>query len=109
MKRGDIVIVALQGDYGKPRPAVIVESDAIPPSESVLVCPISSPLHENGPFRRQTVEPTPATGLRAFSQIMVDKLVAIRRSRCGPVIGALDRVAMRELTGKLAALIGIEG
>lgn len=109
MKRGDIVIVALQGDYGKPRPAVVIESDAIPPSESVIVCPISSTLHDNGPFRRQTVEPAPATELQASSQIMVDKPVAIRRNRCGPVIGALDRLAMRELTGKLAALIGVEG
>jgi mRNA interferase MazF len=109
MKRGDIVIVALQGDYGKPRPAVVIESDAIPPSDSVIVCPISSTLHENGPFRRHTVEPAPTTGLRVSSQIMVDKLVAIRRSRCGPVIGALDRLTMRELTGKLAALIGAAG
>lgn len=108
MKRGDIVTVALQGDYGKPRPAVIVESDMIPPSESVIVCPIRSARHVAGPFRRQEVEPTPATGLRAPSQIMVDKVVAVRRTRCGAVIGALDTTAMRELTGRLAALIGVE-
>ena len=63
MKRGDIVTVALQGDYGKPRPAVVVESDMIPPSDSILVCPISSTLHESGPFRRQPIGSSPTTGL----------------------------------------------
>ena len=27
IKRGDIVTCALSGDYGKPRPAVVVQSD----------------------------------------------------------------------------------
>lgn len=27
MRRGDIVTIALQGDYGKPRPALIIQSD----------------------------------------------------------------------------------
>ena len=102
------MIVALQGDYGKPRPAVVVEADAIPPSDSVLVCPISSTLHESGPFRRQAIEPSPTTGLRVASQIMVDKVVAVRRSKCGAIIGGMDMVALRALTGKLAALIGVE-
>jgi mRNA interferase MazF len=108
MKRGDIVTVALQGDYGKPRPAVVIESDIIPPSDSVLVCPISSTLHESGPFRRQSVAASAMTGLHARSQIMVDKVIAVRRNKCGPVIGGLDQAAMRELTGKLTALIGVE-
>ena len=56
MKRGDIVTVALQGDYGKPRPAVVIESDMIPPGDSVILCPISSTLHIAGPFRRQQVQ-----------------------------------------------------
>jgi mRNA interferase MazF len=107
MKRGDIVTVALQGDYGKPRPAVVIESDMIPPSDSVLVCPISSMLHESGPFRRQPVDASTTTGLRTASQIMVDKLTAVRRSKCGPVVGALGQTALRELTGKVAALIGV--
>ncbi|HME21738.1 MAG TPA: type II toxin-antitoxin system PemK/MazF family toxin [Acetobacteraceae bacterium] len=108
MKRGDIVTVALQGDYGKPRPAVVIESDMIPPSDSILVCPISSTLHESGPFRRQMIEASATTGRHASSQIMVDKVTAVRRSRCGRVIGVLDRTALRELTGKVAALIGVE-
>ena len=108
MKRGDILTVALQGDYSKPRPAVVVESDLISPSDSVLICPISSTLYESGPFRRQPVEASSTTGLHSLSQIMVDKVMAVRRIKCGPVIGGLDQTAMRELTGRLAALIGVE-
>lgn len=28
MKRGDLVTVATSGDYGKPRPALVIQSDA---------------------------------------------------------------------------------
>ena len=27
MKRGDVVIVSAPGDFGKPRPAVVIQSD----------------------------------------------------------------------------------
>jgi mRNA interferase MazF len=27
MKRGDFVTIALQGDFGKPRPALVIQSD----------------------------------------------------------------------------------
>jgi mRNA interferase MazF len=108
MKRGDIVTVALQGEYGKPRPAVIIESDIIPPADSVLVCLISATARGTGPFRRHPVEASPATGLHLPSQVMVDKVIAVRRRKCGPVIGRVDPSAMREITGKLAGLIGVE-
>ena len=29
MRRGDLVTVAVSGDYGKPRPAVVVTADAL--------------------------------------------------------------------------------
>lgn len=108
MKRGDIVTVVVQGDFGKPRPAVVIESDLIPPGDSVLVCLISSTLHESGPFRRHGLEASPATGLRAPSQVMVDKIVPVRRSKCGTVIGKVNRAAMREITGKLTVVFGVE-
>jgi mRNA interferase MazF len=108
MRRGDIVTVVLQGDYGKPRPAIIIESDIIPAADSVLVCLISSTLHEIGPFRRHPVEASRATGLHLPSQVMVDKVIAVRRRKCGPVIGRIGQTAMREITGKLAGLIGVE-
>ena len=86
MSRGDLVIVAAPGDYGKPRPAVIVQSEAIPESHaSVVICQMTSELAE-ADFR-VTIEPGPETGLRARSQVMADKPVTIRRERIGQRIG----------------------
>ena len=42
MQRGDLVTVSLQGDYGKPRPALIVQSDLLTDLESVVLCPVTS-------------------------------------------------------------------
>src|SRR3546814_3385590 len=36
VKRGDIVAVSLQGDYGKPRPALIVQSNLLAELESLV-------------------------------------------------------------------------
>ena len=108
MKRGDIVTVVLQGDYGKPRPAVVIESDVVPASDSVIVCLVSSTLHEAGPFRRHPLDASPTTGLRVASQVMVDKVIAVRRNKCGAVIGKVDRTSLREIAGKLSVLIGVE-
>jgi mRNA interferase MazF len=107
MKRGDIVTVAVQGDYGKPRPAVVIESDRLPPTDSVLVCLMTSTLHDETPFRRHPVEASPSTGLRVASHVMVDKIFAVRRTTCGAPIGTLDPAVMLAITRKLALLTGI--
>ena len=107
MKRGDIVTVALQDDYGKPRPAVVIESDRLRPTETVLVCVMTSTLQDDAPFRRHTVEALPSTGLRVRSQIMVDKVFAVRREKCGAPIGVLDDVSLQALGRKLALVIGL--
>jgi len=72
MKRGDFVIVAAAGDYGKPRPAVIVQTDAFPETHaSVVVCQMTSEIAEAPDFR-VTIQPSKENGLRARSQIMAD-------------------------------------
>jgi len=82
MSRGDLVIVAVPGDYGKPRPAVIVQSNAFPQSHaSVVICPMTSELAE-ADFRI-TIEPGPETGLRVRSQVMADKPVTSAESASG--------------------------
>ncbi|HEV3076187.1 MAG TPA: type II toxin-antitoxin system PemK/MazF family toxin, partial [Thermoanaerobaculia bacterium] len=44
MRRGSIVVVAAKGPYtGKPRPALVVQSDLFNPTHSsVTICPITS-------------------------------------------------------------------
>jgi mRNA interferase MazF len=104
--RGDVVIVAAPGDYGKPRPAVIVQSDAIPESHaSIVICQITSALAE-ADFRI-TIEPSPQTGLRVRSQVMADKPVAVRRERMGQRIGRLEAADMTRLNAALAFVMGL--
>ena len=106
MSRGDLVVVAAPGDYGKPWPAVIVQSDAIPDSHaSVVICQLTSDLAE-ADFR-VTIEPGPETGLRARSQVMADKPVTIRRARIGQCIGRLGASDMARLNVALAFVMGL--
>jgi mRNA interferase MazF len=106
MKRGDIVTVAVAGDYGKPRPAVIVQSDTLRNTDSVLVCLVTS-VQRDTPLIRLAVEPLPANGLHIPSQIMIDKIVAIPRAKCGKVIGRLDAGSMVTLNGMISFILGL--
>jgi len=107
MKRGDVVTVAATGDYGKPRPAVVVQTDALPAEHaSVVVCQMTSDLGDAPDFR-VTIEPSEENGLRVLSQVMADKPVAIRRERVGQVIGHLDTTDIARLNIALAFVLGL--
>ncbi|WP_029012326.1 type II toxin-antitoxin system PemK/MazF family toxin [Niveispirillum irakense] len=106
MQRGDVVVVATNGDYGKPRPAVILQSDALPPAhQSVVIVQFTSDLAV-ADFR-VTIEPNADNGLRSRSQLMADKPVTVRRDRIQQVIGHLSRDEMAELTRAVAFVIGL--
>jgi mRNA interferase MazF len=108
MSRGDVVIVAAPGDYGKPRPAVIVQTDALPGTHaSVVICQMTSDLAE-ADFRI-TIEPRPETGLRIRSQIMADKPATVRRERIRQRIGRLGAADMARLNAALAFVMGLAG
>jgi hypothetical protein len=51
MKRGDLVTVILPGAYGKPRPAVIVQSDRYEAMESITFLPMTSEVLPKQVFR----------------------------------------------------------
>jgi mRNA interferase MazF len=107
MKRGDVVTVAAAGDYGKPRPAVIVQTDALPAEHaSVIVCQMTSECSDAPDFR-VTVDPTARNGLRVVSQVMADKPVTIRRERIGLMIGRLDDRDVSRLNIALAFVMGL--
>lgn len=99
--------VAAAGDYGKPRPAVIVQSDAFPEGHgSVVVCQLTSTLSDATAFR-VTLEPSPTNGLRLTSQIMVDKPTTVRRERVGSRMGRLTPEELRQLNAALAFVMGL--
>lgn len=107
MKRGDVVTVAAAGDYGKPRPAVIVQTNAFPDHhESVVVCQMTSDLSDAPDFR-VTLDPSAENGLRVTSQIMADKPVTIRRMRIGREIGRLNLEEITRLNAALAFVMGL--
>jgi mRNA interferase MazF len=107
MRRGDVVAVAAAGDYGKPRPAVIIQTDGFPDGHpSTIVCQMTSRLIDAPDFRI-TIEPTPENGLRTRSQVMADKPVTIRRSKIGKQIGRFSNADMVRLDAALAFVIGL--
>lgn len=107
MRRGDVVVVAAAGDYGKPRPAVIVQSDAFPEAHaSIIICQMTSEIADAPDFRI-TIEPAPENGLHARSQIMADKPVTVRRERIGGAIGRLNASDIRRLDIAIAFVMGL--
>ena len=106
MRRGDLVTVAAPGDYGKPRPALVIQSDLFGELPSVTLCLVASELR-HAPIFRITVDPSPDNGLRRVSQIQVDKVLTVVRERIGETIGRLDDATMLKVNRSLAVFIGI--
>jgi len=107
MKRGDLVIVSAPGDYGKPRPAVIIQSDIFNETHaSIVVCLVTSD-RQDAPLFRIDVQPSETTGLKMASQIMVDKIVALRRERIDQHIGRINDETLIRLNRSLALFIGL--
>jgi mRNA interferase MazF len=105
MRRGDLVTVAMSGDFGKPRPALVIQSDHFDATATVTVLLISSTLVD-APLIRQTVEPSAGNGLRKPSQVMIDKAMTVRRDRVGPPFGRLEDDAMIAVNRSLALFLG---
>lgn len=107
MKRGDVVVVVVQGDLGRPRPAVIVQADELgDATTTVLICPITSDVTEKLPIR-PIVEADAGNGLRIRSQIMTDKMLALRRDRIKRVVGALNSKTSEQLDRALLIVLGL--
>ncbi len=106
MRRGDFVTVAAPGDYGKPRPALVIQSDLFDELPSVALCLVTSELR-NAPIFRITTDPTPDNGLQNISQIQIDKILSVPRERVGSVIGRLDDATMLKVNRSLAVFAGI--
>jgi mRNA interferase MazF len=104
--RGDLVIVVIPGEYGKPRPALIVQSDAFSGINSITVLPLTSDL-QPAPLVRITVAPSPENGLERRSQIMIDKAVTLPRRKVGARIGHLEEDTIRSADIALAGFLGL--
>jgi mRNA interferase MazF len=106
VKRGDFVVIALQGDFGKPRPALVVQADSFEALATVTVLPVTSTLVD-APLMRLTVEPDAHNGLAKPSQVMADKVMTVRRDKVGPVFGSASDELMLAVSRALTVFLGI--
>jgi len=106
LRRGDIITVAPPGEFGKPRPALIVQADLALPAATITYLPITTNL-ERVPLVRIEIEPTPRNGLRESSEIMVDMMQTSTRSRFGNVIGHIDKETLQAVERAVAVFLGL--
>ena len=107
MKRGDVVLAAATGDYGKPRPWVVVQSNLAPRDyPSVTLCPVTT-FAEGQRDVRIRVEPTVKNGLRGASQILADKVHTLPRERVRAHIGEIDTDTLRALDTAVRVWLGL--
>jgi mRNA interferase MazF len=106
MMRGDLVTIAMQGDFGKPRPALVIQADQFGEHATVTILPVTSTLVST-PLFRVTVQPSVDNGLQKPSQVMVDKTMTVKRDKIGQTIGRIDANMMVEIERCLALFLGI--
>ena len=106
MMRGDLVTIAMQGDFGKPRSALVIQADQFSEHSSVTVLPITSTL-VSAPLLRVTIQPNAENGLQKPSQVMVDKAITVKRDKVCPAFGRIDADALVEVERCLAVFLGI--
>jgi mRNA interferase MazF len=107
MRRGDIVTVAAPGDYGKPRPAVVIQGDVLNrDARSTIIALMTSHL-QDAPLLRLNVEPTADSGLKVVSQVQVNRLLSLPSNNVGSPIGRLSDREIVELNRLLAVVIGL--
>lgn len=106
MKRGDVVLVAVQGDHGKPRHALVVQNDLIDDVDTTLVCFITTRTNIRAPFRL-AISPTADNGLHDESYVMLDKTTMVLRQKCRAVVGRLSNEQMANIDIRLAFVLGL--
>ena len=104
MIRGDLIVVALPGDSGKPRPALVVQSDLFAEHPTVSLLPITFHLVA-APLLR--IDIGTESGLDRPSQIQIDKLQTVRRERVGAVIGRARPALLVAVNRAIALFLGL--
>jgi mRNA interferase MazF len=106
MKRGDLVTIAVSGDYGKPRPALVIQADAFDLHPSVVVLPLTRELHDT-PLFRIGIGPGQGSGLAKPSQVMIDKPTTVPCAKIGLSIGHAAPATMDAVNEALRHFLGL--
>ncbi len=107
MKRGNVVTVAMQGDFEKPRPVLILQSDVFSDIHPTLTVALISSEIVQAPIFRLDIEPSETNGLSRPSQVQIDKIISIRSEKIGSVIGELNDAMMVRVNRALALWLGL--
>lgn len=107
MKRGSLVTIAMQGDFGKPRPALVIQSDVFNEVHSTVTVLLVSCEKVDAPLFRLDILPSPENGLTKLSQIQVDKIMSVRSEKIGSKIGQLDDAEMLRVNRALGLWLGL--
>lgn len=107
--RGGIWVVAEKGLLtGKPRPALLIQAEALEDHASLQFCLIyGAGDAQRDVFFRVPVTPTEANGLEQDSTIAVDKIVTVRRDSVKTRCGVLEEDAMGLVNDALATFQGL--
>ncbi len=97
----------MSGEYGKPRPALVVQSDLFNELPSVVICPLTTMLRDDADQFRLDVAPSPRNGLREPSQITIDKITVVPMGKIGNVIGDADDALLLRVNRALALFLSI--
>ena len=109
MKRGEVWTVSGGPDYvGKPRPAVIVQDDAFDATASITICPFTTHVAA-APLLRLDIEPSPDNGLRAASQLMIDKITTVSKNKLESRVGRLSVEDVVRLNRAVLVFLGLAG
>ncbi|MEA3274439.1 MAG: type II toxin-antitoxin system PemK/MazF family toxin [Pseudomonadota bacterium] len=107
LTRGDIVMCAPPGEYGKPRPAVVLQANPfLEARNSVAVCLITS-TRVDAPLFRTPIEPGETSGLDKDSFAMADKIMTLSNNRLRNRLGRLSMAESRALDAAVAQWLGL--
>jgi mRNA interferase MazF len=104
--RGDLVTIALQGDFGKPRPALVIQSNFFFDHPSVTILPITSEIRET-PLFRFLIEPSQENGLFKKSQVMIDKIQTVSIEKVSKPFGSISEAQLLEVNRLLTLFLGL--
>ena len=104
--RGDLVTIALQGDFGKPRPALVIQSNFFFDHPSITILPITSEIRET-PLFRFLIEPSQENGLFKNSQVMIDKIQTVSTEKVSKPFGSITEAQLLEINRLLALFLGL--
>ena len=109
MKRGEIWTAAGGPGYaGKPRPVVIVQSDAFDATSSVTICGLTTDPTE-APLARVVIAPNETNGLKATCRLMADKIMTVPRAKLDHRIGRLASEDILRMNRAIVVFLGLAG